>query len=59
MKASRSALIVSACVVGMPVWKSGVGLHRPVLNELRGQRAGVGVGDDLVVITVHHQHGHA
>jgi hypothetical protein len=40
------------------VWESLVGLQRPVLHELRGQRPGVGVGDDLVVVTVHDEDRH-
>ena len=35
-----------------------VGLQRAVLEELRGQRRGVRVGHDLVVVAVHHQHRH-
>src|SRR5271170_7693550 len=35
-----------------------VGLQRPVLDELGGQRPGVGVGHDLVVIAVHDQDRH-
>ena len=49
--------MVSAWVVGMPCGNP-VGLERPVLHELRGQRPGVGVGHDLVVVAVHHQDRH-
>jgi hypothetical protein len=41
------------------VRESVVGLQRAVLHELRGQRPGVGVGHDLVVIAVHDQDRHA
>src|SRR5882762_9485270 len=42
---------------GHTVWKALIGLQRPLLQELGGQRPCVGVGDDLVVIPVHHQDG--
>src|ERR1035438_4991606 len=34
------------------VRKAVIGLERAVLHELRGQRSGVGVGNDLVVVSV-------
>src|SRR3954468_19841302 len=40
------------------VWESFVCLQRAVLHELGGQRSGVGVGNDLVVVAVHHQYRH-
>src|SRR6266511_3422361 len=40
------------------VRESFVCLQRAVLHELGGQRSGVGVGNDLVVIAVHHQDRH-
>jgi hypothetical protein len=48
-------LIVSASVVGMPCGESFVRLQRPVLQEPRGRRSRVGVGNDLVVVAMHHQ----
>src|SRR5271157_2950471 len=41
------------------VWETGVTLERPVLHELRGQGPGIGIGNDLVVLAMHHQHRHA
>ena len=35
-----------------------VGLQRPVLQQLGRQWRGVDVGNDLIVVTVHHQDGH-
>ena len=40
------------------VWEPRVRLERPVLHEPCGERSRVGVGDDLIVVSVHHQHGH-
>jgi hypothetical protein len=56
-KPSRSALMVSASVVGIPVREALVGLQRRVLQQLGRERTGVGVGDDLVVVAMHHQRG--
>src|SRR6478735_8203030 len=36
-----------------------IGLQRAVLQKLGRQWAGVGVGNDLIVLAVHHQHRHA
>jgi hypothetical protein len=38
---------------GHAVREAVVGLERPVLHELRGQRRGVGIRHDLVVVAVH------
>jgi len=35
-----------------------VGLQDALLEQLGGQRRGIGVRHDLVVVAVHHQHGH-
>src|ERR1700674_117328 len=41
---------------GHSVREALVGLQRPVLQQLRRERRGVGVGDDLIVVAVHDQH---
>jgi hypothetical protein len=38
------------------VWEVLVGLERPVFQKLRRQRPGIRVRNDLIVLTVHHQH---
>jgi hypothetical protein len=38
------------------VWEVLVGLKRPVFQKLRRQRPGIRVRNDLIVLTVHHQH---
>ena len=40
------------------VRKSFVGLQRPVSQKLGGQRTRIRIGHDLIVLAVHHQHGH-
>ena len=50
--------MVSASVVRHAVRKALVGLQRAVLQQLGRQRPGVGVGHDLIVVAVHHQHRH-
>src|SRR5260370_12164306 len=40
------------------VRKALVGLQAAVLQQLGRPRPGIGIGDDLVVIAMHHQHGH-
>ena len=51
-------MIVWASVVGMPCGNPAYVFSAPFFRELRGQRCGVGVGDDLVVVAVHDQDGH-
>ena len=58
MKSSRSALIVFGLGGTHAVRKALVGLQGRVLHQLGGQRTGVGVGHDLVVVAVHDQHRH-
>src|SRR5580765_3197239 len=43
---------------GHAVRKALVGLQRSVLQQLRRQRRGIGVGNDLIVIPMHDQHGY-
>ena len=58
MKASRSALIVAASVVGMPCGNPLVGFQRAVLQQFGTERSRVGIGNYLIVIAVHHQCRH-
>ena len=55
---SRSALIWSALVVGMPWGKPLLGFQDGALHQLGGEGGGVGVRDDLVVVAVHDQRRH-
>src|SRR5262245_22365917 len=48
------------CLCGRhAVWKSLIGLQCSVLQKLRRQWCGIPVGNDLIVVAVHHQHWHA
>jgi len=50
--------MVSACVVGIPCGKPLYG-QRPILQKLGRQRSRIRIGNDLVVVAVHVEHGHA
>ena len=54
MNSSRSALIVSAWVVGIPCGKSWY-VFRVPFAAVRPTTARIGVRHDLIVLAVHHQ----